>query len=90
MQTIGVRELRQNASKALDRVKAGEVIEVTERGNPVALIVPVPPSGRDALVAAGLLSPAVSDVQELGVPTRRLPRGTTTAAALAELGADRP
>lgn len=42
MDRIGVRELRQNASKYLDRVKRGESIEVTERGVPVAVIGPVP------------------------------------------------
>lgn len=42
MDRIGVRELRQNASKYLDRVKQGECIEVTERGVPVAIIGPVP------------------------------------------------
>ena len=41
MDQIGVRELRQNASKYLDRVKQGESIEVTERGVPVAVIGPV-------------------------------------------------
>ncbi|MFN4002196.1 type II toxin-antitoxin system Phd/YefM family antitoxin [Microcella sp.] len=42
MDRIGVRELRQNASKYLDRVKRGESIEVTERGVPIAIIGPVP------------------------------------------------
>ena len=33
---VGVRELRQNLSVYLDRVKAGETLEVTEHGQPVA------------------------------------------------------
>jgi prevent-host-death family protein len=37
----GVRELRQNLSKYLERVKAGRRFEVTERGRPVALLVPL-------------------------------------------------
>ena len=37
----GVRELRQNLSKYLERVKAGERFEVTEHGRPVALLVPL-------------------------------------------------
>jgi prevent-host-death family protein len=36
----GIRELRQNLSQYVDRVKAGETIEVTERGRPVAALVP--------------------------------------------------
>jgi prevent-host-death family protein len=37
----GVRELRQNLSKYLERVKDGARFEVTERGRPVALLVPL-------------------------------------------------
>ena len=41
MDRIGVRELRQHASRYLARVADGEVIEVTDRGTPVARLVPV-------------------------------------------------
>ena len=37
---VGVRELRQNLSKYLDRVKEGEVLVVTERGRQVARLIP--------------------------------------------------
>lgn len=37
---VGIRELRQNLSVYLRRVKRGESLEVTERGRPVALLVP--------------------------------------------------
>jgi len=30
--SVGVRELRQNASKVLDQVKDGAIIEITEHG----------------------------------------------------------
>jgi prevent-host-death family protein len=89
MDQVGVRDLRQNASKFLDRVKAGEVIEVTERGAPVAHLVPVPDSEREMLIGAGLLSAALTSANELSVPTKRLPRGVTTEATLEELRADR-
>src|SRR5262245_33069335 len=38
---IGVRELNQNTSQVLARVSSGETIEITDRGRPVARIVPV-------------------------------------------------
>jgi prevent-host-death family protein len=38
MATVGVRELRQRASELLRRVEAGETIEVTDRGRPVAVL----------------------------------------------------
>ncbi len=40
MDSVGVRELRQNLSRHLGRVKAGESLLVTERGEEVALLVP--------------------------------------------------
>jgi prevent-host-death family protein len=41
---VGVRELRQNLSVYLDRVKEGEVLEVTEHGHAVALLTPTAPA----------------------------------------------
>ena len=41
MRTVGVRKLKENLSKYLSEVKAGERIVVTERNKEVALIVPV-------------------------------------------------
>lgn len=41
--TVGVRELRQNLSKYLMRVKKGETLAVTERGHEVARLVPSRP-----------------------------------------------
>ena len=41
MDRVGVRELRQNLSVYLRRVKAGQRLEVTERGEPVARLEPI-------------------------------------------------
>jgi prevent-host-death family protein len=70
MARIGVRELRQHASRYLEQVKAGEVIEVTERGKLVALLVSPTPAVavRDRLVASGRLVPAKSAFR---LPERR-------------------
>ena len=38
--SVGIRELRQNLSKHLERVKRGETLSVTERGREVAKLVP--------------------------------------------------
>ncbi|HET9255998.1 MAG TPA: type II toxin-antitoxin system prevent-host-death family antitoxin [Pseudonocardiaceae bacterium] len=60
MTRIGIRELRQNASRYLALVKAGETVEVTERGELIALLVPPQRSrsARDRLIGAGRLIPA--------------------------------
>ena len=42
MNRVGVRELRQNLSAWLRRVRDGEAFEVTERGTPVAVLAPLP------------------------------------------------
>jgi prevent-host-death family protein len=41
MKQVGIRELNQHASRVIDRVRNGEVIEVTDRGKPVARVVPI-------------------------------------------------
>lgn len=41
METVGVRELRQNASEILREVEAGTVTTVTVSGRPVARLVPI-------------------------------------------------
>ena len=88
MLRIGVRELRQNASRYLARVKAGETVEITERGVLVARLVPLQQSesARDRLIAAGKLIPARGP--------RRLPQpmtveGPLTSEVLDELREDR-
>lgn len=69
MTSIGVRELRQNASRYLRRVAAGETIEVTDRGRPVARLVPVGNGSTwDRLVAEGRVSPARGSLDDLPPP----------------------
>ena len=58
MQSVGVRDLRQNASKVLDAVKAGAIIEITEHGVPVARLAPIKRSLYDEYVESGLIKPA--------------------------------
>lgn len=40
MRTAGIREARQNLSALLDEVKKGREVVITERGRPVAKLVP--------------------------------------------------
>ena len=68
---VGVRELRQNVSVYLDRVKAGETLEVTEHGQPVARLAPRPPERRsilDQLIAEGKATPATHDHRRTTLP----------------------
>ncbi|HTQ19073.1 type II toxin-antitoxin system prevent-host-death family antitoxin [Mycobacterium sp.] len=60
MEVIGVRELRQNASRYLARVEAGEELGVTNKGRLVARLVPIDAAdrSRNALIESGTLIPA--------------------------------
>ena len=40
MADVGVRELKQRLSEYLDRAERGELVRVTERGRPKALLGP--------------------------------------------------
>jgi len=53
MRSIGVRELRQHASRYLEEVAAGEPIEITDRGRPVARLVPITGDPWNDLITAG-------------------------------------
>jgi prevent-host-death family protein len=43
MTTVGLRELRQNASELVRRVEAGEELTITVAGRPAARLVPAAP-----------------------------------------------
>jgi prevent-host-death family protein len=89
MKSIGVRELRQQASRYLRQVELGNAIEVTDRGRPVARLVPIPRSSRvDALLATGEMSPADGDPLELGDPLEPLKGVPLPSAELAAIRKD--
>jgi len=89
---VGIRELRQQASAVLRRVVAGEVIEITEHGHPIARIVPLRPNALDQLVLEGRAAEADGDLvdlmDELGLPGPADARSQRPSQALAELRAD--
>jgi prevent-host-death family protein len=51
MKTAAVSDLKARLSEYLKRVKAGEAVLITDRGNPVARLLPVPraSAGRDKI-----------------------------------------
>jgi len=64
---VGVRELRQNLSVYLERVIAGERLAVTDRGRPVAMLIPLSPAATtvERLVAEGRAIPARAHIRDL-------------------------
>ena len=68
MGAVGVRELRQNLSIYLDRVKEGESLTVTEFGRAVALLMPLPKKDMDVLerlVAEGKATPPTKSLKNI-------------------------
>jgi len=46
MADVGIRELKQHLSEYLDRAERGEIVRVTDRGRPKALLGPLPGRAR--------------------------------------------
>ena len=56
---VGIRELRAGLSRFIKLAQAGEEIVVTDRGRPVARIVPVSGERKlDRLIREGVVTPA--------------------------------
>ncbi|MBO0702896.1 MAG: type II toxin-antitoxin system prevent-host-death family antitoxin [Candidatus Dormibacteraeota bacterium] len=86
MERIGVRELNQQTSRVIDRVARGEILEITDRGRPVARLVPVMalPEPLEQLVAEGRAVPATV-WGPIPVPPVDAADGVDVAAELASL-----
>jgi prevent-host-death family protein len=85
---IGLREANQRFSKVIKVVRSGEEVTLTERGRPIARIIPIP-SHEDTetaiqrLVAVGLLRPATKPWRMPPFTPRRL-HGPSLSQAIRE------
>ncbi len=82
MITIGVRELKDNLSSVLQRVRAErETIDITHHGQMIARLVPVepPPPAADEIEA--LMTDLATLAAEIG---RQWPAGVSAFEAIAE------
>jgi len=88
MSRVGIRELRDNVSALIRRVAAGETIDVTDHGHPVARIVPFRAhSALDQMLADGRATPATADLLDFEPPPRQ-PGEQLLSDALEELRQD--
>lgn len=70
----GIRELRQNLSRYVERVKAGETVEVTERGRLVAVLSPAADAEgelRELERRGVVVRPPALDLGSIAPPRRR-------------------
>lgn len=81
---VGVRDLKNNLSRYLDRVREGEDVIVTEHGRPVARLSALdhPSDHLAALIAAGVVRPPRSTARHR--PRRRI----AAKAPVSDLAAD--
>jgi prevent-host-death family protein len=81
---VGVRDLKNNLSRYLDRVRQGEDVIVTERGKPVARLSALdhPTDRLAALIAAGAVRPPKRTTRH------RPPRRITPAGPVSDLVAE--
>ena len=88
MVRIGIRELRDNLTATIRRVRAGESFEITHDGEPVAILTPVRRSRLDELIATGQATPAK---RPLDLSRKRYPvtGGRSVSEILDDLRADR-
>lgn len=73
---VGVRELRQNLSVYLARIARGETLEVTDRGQAVAILAPLPKPipVLERLRREGRLTPAQGDLLAVKRPPMAMSR----------------
>jgi prevent-host-death family protein len=81
---VGIRALKQNASAVVAEAAAGETITITDRGRPVARLIPVADGRLAELVAAGLATPPRRRLSDLPAPGP----GPVLSAALSDQRAD--
>jgi len=81
---VGVRELKQKLSEYLDRAERGEVLRVTDRGRPKAVLGPLPGRARvEEGVAEGWITAGS------GLSLRDVPRRSARRSVLDVLSEDR-
>lgn len=80
-----MRVLNQDTAGVLARVEAGETVEITSRGKPVARIVPITDHGElDDLIAAGRVVPATIK-GPFTMPTLKAPPGADAGELISQL-----
>jgi prevent-host-death family protein len=84
MSDVGIRELKQHLSEYLDRAEHGEVLRVTDRGRPKAMLGPVPGRARiEDGIRAGWITPGT------GAPLGPVHRWKASGPVLDALAEDR-
>jgi prevent-host-death family protein len=84
---IGIREIRQDASTILARVEEGEDFIITNRGVPIARLLPINVDDNDLIkemIANGEIVEAEGNLWELPLPTFKVKGKSATQQLIEE------
>jgi prevent-host-death family protein len=87
METIGIRELKENLSRYMKRVKTGERIIVTDRKKEIAIIIPLAKQAGEEETIYQLIQRGVAcwaGGKPKGMPVRIVSRGKSVSSAVIE------
>jgi prevent-host-death family protein len=86
METIGIRELKENLGRYMKKVRTGEKIIVTDRKKEIAIIMPLEKIAKEEkiyqMVQRGLAS--WSGGKPDGMPARIISKGKSVSSAVLE------
>ena len=93
MDSVTVSELNRQTARVLDRIKAGESLEISEYGRPVARLLPATPTTGapllDRLIAQGRAVPAANPGPIPPTPPRDASeKSVSLSSTLAEMRED--
>ena len=91
MERVGIREFQRRAGELVRRAHDGEVFEITNRGRPVARLIPPATSTLGRLIAEGRVTPpaASGSLGDLPPPIRPKPGRPLPSEILEEMRADK-
>lgn len=75
MRALEIGDFKEDVGAALARASSGEVVTLTEEGQPVAELGPVRMSTYQQLRDLGLERPAMADLDTYQMPSKNLPDG---------------
>ena len=75
MRALDIGDFKQDVGAALARASSGEVVTLTQGGQPVAELGPVRMSTLSQLRDLGLERPSIADVGGYQMPSKNLPDG---------------
>ncbi len=88
MSTVGIRALKRNASAVVAEAAAADIVVITHRGLPVAMLVPCQKSRAQALIDAGLATPPTRSIRDLPPPELLRPGETSPSEELRRMRED--